>query len=157
MTQTEVQPLAESERVGSDPQHHLTKIKDQVAERGIKLVYDDLPPGADGVSRGERISIRSGLEPANEFSVIVHELAHELLHRGNHRPNSKTVRQTEAEAVAFVICRTVGLETGSDASNDSQLYDSKTGTLAVSPDRIQQVAADIIAAIQCPNEQAVAA
>ena len=157
VSQTDGQPLPEPARVGGDPQHHLTRIKEQVAERGIKLDYDDVPPGADGVSRGGRISIRSGLEPANEFSVIVHELAHELLHRGDQRPTSKTVRETEAEAVAFVVCQAIGLETGSAASDYIQLYDGKTETLAASLDRIQHVAADIIAAIQCPNEQAVAA
>ena len=157
VTQTDGQELPEPSRVGGDPQHHLTKIKEQVAERGIKLDYDDLPPGADGVSRGGRISIRPGLEPANEFSVIVHELAHELLHRGDQRPTSKTVRETEAEAVAFVVCQAIGLETGSAASDYIQLYDGKTETLAASLDRIQHVAADIIAAIQCPNEQAIAA
>lgn len=157
VTQTDGQELPEPSRVGGDPQHHLTKLKEQVAERGIKLDYDDLPPGADGVSRGGRISIRPGLEPANEFSVIVHELAHELLHRGDQRPTSKTVRETEAEAVAFVVCQAIGLETGSAASDYIQLYDGKPETLAASLDRIQHVAADIIAAIQCPNEQAIAA
>lgn len=153
VTQTDGQPLPEPARVSGDPQHHLTQIKDQVAERGITLDYDDLPPGADGVSRGGRISIRSGLEPANEFSVIVHELAHELLHRGDQRPTSKTVRETEAEAVAFVVCQAIGLETGSAGSDYIQLYDGNAETLAASLDRIQHVAADIIAAIEYFDEQ----
>ncbi len=157
VTQTDGQPLPEPSRVGGDPRHHLTQIKELVAEKGIKLDYDDLPMGADGVSRGGRISIRPGLQPANEFSVIVHELAHELLHRGDQRPTSKTVRETEAEAVAYVVCQAIGLETGSAASDYIQLYDGKTETLAASLDRIQHVAADIIAAIQCPNERAIAA
>jgi hypothetical protein len=58
----------------------------------------DVPLGADGVSCGGRISIKPGLPAAQEFSVLVHELAHELLHRGEVRPASKTVRETEAEA-----------------------------------------------------------
>ena len=66
-------------------------------------------------------------------------------------------RETEAEAVAFVVCQEIGLATGSAASDYIQLYDGKTETLAASLDRIQHVAADIIAAIQCPNEQAIAA
>jgi len=80
----------------------------------------------------------------NEFSVIVHELAHELLHRGDQRPASKTVRETEAEAVAFVVCQAIGLETGSAGSDYIQFYDGKPETLASSLDRIQQVAAGII-------------
>ena len=119
--------------------------------------YDDVPPGADGVSRGGRVSIRPGLEPANELSVIVHELAHELLHRGDQRPTSKTMRETEAEAVAFVVCQAIGLEAGSAASDHIQLDDGESETLAVSINRIHYVDAGSIAAIKSPNEQAIAA
>tara|TARA_E500000318_G_scaffold111440_1_gene130033 strand:+ start:237 stop:1061 length:825 start_codon:yes stop_codon:yes gene_type:complete len=153
VAQTDGEPLPEPSRVSGDPQQHLNRIKEQVAERGITLDYDDVPPGADGVSRGGRISIRAGLEPANEFSVTVHELAHELLHRGDQRPASRTVRETEAEAVAFVVCHAIGLETGSAASDYIQLYDGKAETLAESLDRIQHVAADIIKAVQGSEEQ----
>jgi hypothetical protein len=61
------------------------------------------------------------------------------------------------KAVAFVVCQAIGLETGSAASDYIQLYDGKTETLAQSLDRIQHVAAEIIAALKCPNEQAIAA
>lgn len=50
-----------------------------------------------------------------------------------------------------------GLETGSTASDYIQLYDGKPEALAAFMDRIQHIAADIIAAIKCHNEQAVAA
>ncbi|MGD9689483.1 MAG: ArdC family protein [Phycisphaerales bacterium] len=157
VSQTDGQELPEPARVSGDPRHHLESIRALVVARGITLDNDDLPQGADGVSRGGRISIRPGLKPANEFSVIVHELAHELLHRGEDRPKSKTVRETEAEAVAFVVSQAIGLDTGTAASDYIQLYDGKTETLAASLDRIQHIAADIIAALQCPNEQAAAA
>jgi len=157
LSQTDGQPLPEPARVNGDASGHIDRIKALVAERGIKLDNDDLPSGADGVSRGGRISIRPGLAPAHEFSVIAHELAHELLHRGESRPQSKTVRETEAEAVAFVVCQAVGLDAGSAARDYIQLYDGKTETLAQSLDRIQHVAAEIIAAINAPNEQALAA
>ncbi|MGD9789002.1 MAG: ImmA/IrrE family metallo-endopeptidase, partial [Phycisphaerales bacterium] len=106
------------------------------------------------VSRGGRISIRVGLEPANEFSTIVHELAHELLHRGEDRKTiSKTVRETEAEAVAFVVTSAIGLNTGTAASDYIQLYQGNAETLAASLDRIQHVAAGIIAATGQPDQK----
>ncbi|MDX2119006.1 MAG: ArdC family protein [Planctomycetota bacterium] len=161
VTQTDGQPLPEPTRVEGDPRHYLAAIKEQVAKRGITLDSSDLPPGADGVSRGGRISIRPGLEPANEFSVIVHELAHELLHRGEQRPASKTVRETEAEAVAFVVCQAIGLQTGSAASDYIHLYNREAEhaveTLAASLDRIQRVAADIIATLQRESHEVAAA
>lgn len=144
VAQTDGEPLPEFSKVAGDPQHHLDRLKALVAERGITLNHDDLPPGTSGVSRGGRISIRAGLAPAEEFSVTVHELAHELLHLGEERPASKTIRETEAEAVAFVVCRAIGLQTGSAASDYIQLYDGKSETLAASLDRIQKLAAQVI-------------
>lgn len=148
VTQTDGEALPEPARVSGDPEHRLESLKQIITERGITLDQDGLPDGADGVSRGGRISIRAGLEPAHEFSVTVHEFAHELLHRGEQRPQGKTIRETEAEAVAFVVCQAIGLETGTAASDYIQLYDGKAETLAASLNRIQQVAAEIIAAIQ---------
>jgi hypothetical protein len=58
------------------------------------------------------------MQPAEEFSTPVHEIAHELLHRGERRTlTTKQVRETEAEAVAFVVCQSVGLRTGTATSN----------------------------------------
>ncbi|MGH7243421.1 MAG: ArdC-like ssDNA-binding domain-containing protein [Phycisphaerales bacterium] len=157
VTQTEGEPLPEPSRVEGDPQHHLGILRQVVAERGIALDHDDVPPGADGVSRGGRISIRASLSPAAEFSVLAHEFAHELLHHGANRPASKTVRKTEAEAVAFVVSQAIGLNTGSSASDYIQLYEGNAETLALSLGRIQQVAADIIFALRRESMQAIAA
>ncbi len=52
------------------------------------------------------------------FSTMVHELAHEQLHWGDRREStSKAVRETEAEAVAYVVCRAVGPECSTRASD----------------------------------------
>lgn len=157
VSQTDGQPLREPARINGDPGRYIDRLRHIISERGIAIDNDDLPPGADGVSRGGRISIRPGLTAAHEFSVTVHEFAHELLHRGDDRPKSKTVRETEAEAVAFVVCQAIGLESGTSASDYIQLYNGETKTLAESLDRIQHIAAEIIAAINAPDEQAQAA
>lgn len=50
---------------------------------------------------------------ADEFSTLVYETAHEMLHKAERRmATTKTVRETEAEAVAFVVVKAVGLVTG---------------------------------------------
>lgn len=158
ISQTEGEPLPAPSKVQGDPSEYLARLKLHIAQRGITLDDQDLPSGADGVSRGGRISIRAGLPAAEEFSVLVHELAHELLHRSEDRKTlTKTVRETEAEAVAFVVTNAIGLDTGTAASDYIQLYDGKTETLATSLDRIQHTAAGIIAAITANNEQAEAA
>jgi O-succinylbenzoate synthase len=108
---------------------------------GIALEYADLSIGVDGWSAGGRIGIRTGLSPAEEFSVLVHEFAHELLHgTGKRWLVNRTVRETEAEAVAFVVCEAIGLETNQAAADYIQLYDGDRDTLLNSLDRIQRTA-----------------
>jgi hypothetical protein len=51
--------------------------------------------------------------------TLAHELAHELLHRGT---TSRRIRETEAEATAFLVCHAIGLETGSAACHYIQLW-----------------------------------
>jgi hypothetical protein len=61
------------------------------------------------------------MEPAEEFSTLVHEMAHEMLHRSERRTlTTKQVR--EAEAVAFVVCQSVGLQTGTASADYIQLW-----------------------------------
>jgi hypothetical protein len=157
VSQTDGQPLPEPSRVSGDPREHLDRLRSHILGRGISIDPGDVPLGADGVSRGGRIGIRIGLSPPEEFSVLLHEFAHELLHRGDDRPRSKTVRETEAEAVAFVVSSAIGLDTGTAASDYIQLYDGKAGTLAASLARIQHVAAEIIVALRQEEQQAEAA
>jgi hypothetical protein len=49
------------------------------------------------------------MPPAEEFSVLAHELAHEMLHhRKDEARLPKVVVETQAEAVAYVVPRGVG-------------------------------------------------
>ena len=149
ISQTEGDDLPEPERVQGNPSHYTGRLKAYIEQREIALVYSDDLGGADGHSSGGTITLTKDLSPGEEFSVLVHELAHEALHHGNgDRPKSKTVRETEAEAVAFVVSQSVGLQTGSAASDYIQLYDGDQNTLTQSLDRIQKTAADIIAALE---------
>ena len=63
-----------------------------------------------------------------------------MMHRDERRSStSKRVRETEAEAVAFVVCNAIGLETGTAAQDYIGLYggDAKllNETLNTSSDR----------------------
>ena len=63
------------------------------------------------------------MQPSEEFSTLTHEIAHEMLHRGDRRSlTTKQVRETEAEAVAFVVCQAIGLETGTASADYIQLW-----------------------------------
>lgn len=152
VAQTDGEALPEFATVKGEPGQHLERLKALIAADAITLVYEVIPGGALGESSGGQIRICPDQTPAREFSVLVHELAHERLHRGDRRSQTtKKVRETEAEAVAYVVCRTVGLETTTAAADYIQLYQGTKETLAESLDEIQRVAADIIAALKPPQ------
>ena len=149
VSQTEGEPLPEPARVGGNPGEALLRIESAVRESGIALETADSLGGADGVSSGGKIEIRAGLKPAERFAVIVHEWAHELLHKGAERAElTRTVRETEAEAVAFIVSQAIGLEAGTAAADYIKLYRGNPETLAGSLDRIQHAACTIIESIQ---------
>jgi hypothetical protein len=71
-----------------------------------------------------------------------------LLHqRGDERPASKTVRETEAEAVAFIVSAAIGIRPSVDATDYIQLYDGNADTLRGSLHRIQATAKTILTAL----------
>ena len=84
-----------------------------VEAQSVELSFSERIAPAKGLSYGGKITLLSGMQPAEEFSTLTHEIAHEMLHRGDRRTlTTKQVRETEAEAVAFVVCQAIGLETG---------------------------------------------
>ena len=158
VSQTEGEALPEHSAVGGDPAGHIDRLKTVVADRGIGLEYSDELGSAEGKSSGGRITLRTGLSSAEEFSTLAHELAHEMLHHTDDgdRP-TKTVRETEAEAVAFVVSQAVGLDTNTASSDYIQIYAGTKETLAASLDRIQHTATAIISAVLDDEPVAMAA
>ncbi|MCA9305061.1 MAG: hypothetical protein KDA16_00895 [Phycisphaerales bacterium] len=153
VSQTEGEPLPKLDRVGGYPGEALLRLESAVTASGIVLETVDSLGGALGVSSGGRILLRSGLPPAERFSVLAHEWAHELLHQ-THAPSErpdKVVRETEAEAVAFVVSQAIGLETGSASADYIRLYRGDKETLMASLDRIQKTACTIIEATGEPD------
>lgn len=146
--QTDGKPLPEFSSVSGDPGQHLDNLKALAARRGIELSYEPNLAGAFGLSSGGKIKLLEGQTPAQEFSVLTHELAHELLHKveAQDRPD-KTTRETEAEAVAYVVTSAVGLQTGTAAKDYIQLYRGDKETLTRSLERIQQTASTILEAV----------
>ena len=128
-----------------------------IDEQGIELVFSEKIAPALGISYGGRIAILLGQSEAEEFSTLVHELAHELLKHAERRTTTtKEVRETEAEAIAFVIGKAVGLETGSASADYIHLYHGNASLLAESLEVIQQTSGVILAALQPPTEEQAA-
>ena len=128
-----------------------------IDRQGIELVFTERIAPALGMSYGGRIAILSGQSKAEEFSTLVHELAHEMLHKAERRTaTTKTVRETEAEAIAFVIGRAVGLETGTASADYIQLYHGNASLLAESLEVIQKTSAVILAALESSATETMA-
>jgi len=145
VSQTEGQPLPQFAATKGDPREYGDKLKEIVAKRGIALEYDGSIAPAQGMSSGGRIHLLPDLPPAEEFSVLVHELAHEMLHHQKDAPPlPKVVRETQAEAVAFAVCRGIGLETNTAAADYIALYRGDQKTLAESLSAIQETSTKIL-------------
>jgi hypothetical protein len=151
ISQTDGVDLPEMHEVSGDPGENIDLLTAFVKSKGIQLVYNANIAPALGMSYGGRIAILPGQSKAETFSTLVHETAHELLHRSERRTaTTKTVRETEAEAVAFVVGKAVGLVTGSASADYIQLYHGNASLLAESLEVIQQTAAAILAALESP-------
>ena len=152
VAQTEGRPLPEFCQARGDPGEYTGRLMAFAAEQGITVEFSDALVSAHGLSSGGNILVRKGMSPAEEFSVLAHELAHELLHRDEDELLSRTVRETEAEAVAFVVCQAVGLEATNAAADYIQLDLGSKETLLESLQRIREAAVEIIGAITGKDE-----
>jgi antirestriction protein ArdC len=149
VSQTDGEPLAALAEVDGDPGEFGARLRAFADRCGIEVAYGNRELGsADGASFGGRILLRDDLAPAVEFAVLVHEVAHEVLHRGERRSAvSKTVRETEAEAVAFVVSHAIGLDTNTAAADYIKLYSGNKDTLLASLEHIRHAAARILEAL----------
>jgi hypothetical protein len=148
VSQTEGEPLPEFATINGNPSGYTEKLQAFVASRAIELEYSEGIAPAKGLSSGGKIVLLPDLSPAEHFAVLAHEAAHELLHKSQRRAKTTpTVRETEAEAVAFVVSTAIGLDIGSASSDYIQMYDGDEETLAESLTLVQQTASDILRAV----------
>jgi hypothetical protein len=152
VSQTEGVDLPELREMSGNVGENHDRLVSFIEKQGIALTYTEKIGPALGMSYGGRIAILPGQSKAEEFSTLVHELAHEMLHKAERRTaTTKVVRETEAEAVAFVIAKAVGLQTGSASADYIHLYHGNASLLAESLEVIQQTSGVILAALQPPT------
>jgi hypothetical protein len=158
ISQTNGIDLPAMREVSGDPGESIDRLAAFLRGQGIQIVYNPKIAPALGMSYGGRIAILPGQSKAEEFSTLVHEAAHEMLHKAERRTaTTKTVRETEAEAVAFVVGKAIGLVNGSASADYISLYHGNASLLAESLEVIQQTASIILAALEPAAEQEVGA
>ena len=157
ISQTDGQALPVICGVSGDPRHYREQLGSFVRKLGIVLEYSEGIAPALGTSSGGKITLRPGQASAEEFVTLAHELAHELMHRAKRRiAISKLVRETEAEAVAFVVSQAIGLEAASAAKDYIELYRGDAALLTESLEIIQSTANSILEGIGVEIEVDVA-
>jgi len=148
ITQTDGKELPAMGTVDGDPRDATVRLQAFAEAQGISLEYSAQIAPARGVSYGGKVVLLPGQTPAEEFSTFSHELAHELLHRGERRTaTSKCIRETEAEATAFVVTSAIGLDTGSASSDYIQIWNGDAAVLTESLSFIRQAASLLLEAL----------
>jgi hypothetical protein len=147
--QTEGEDLPEFEhRISGEVGKFHDRLIGFVGQQNIVLEFNERIAPALGVSYGGKIALLPGQSKPEEFVTLVHETAHELLHKAERRTfTTATVRETEAEAVAFIVGQAIGLEMGNASSDYIQMYNGNAALLAESLEVIQRTSALILAAI----------
>ena len=152
VSMTDGSPLPELEnRVTGDLGVYRERLIDFILAQGIELEFTESITPALGMSYGGRIAILPGQSAAEDFSTLIHEASHEFLHKSSRRTaTTKTVRETEAEAIAFVVGTTIGLDNGRSSALYIQIYHGNAALLAESLEVVKQTSALILSAIQNP-------
>jgi hypothetical protein len=128
-----------------------------VQQQAIELEYNERIAPAQGASYGGKIVLLPGQTKAETFATLVHEVSHELLHRAERRTiTTKTVRETEAESIAFIVSRAVGLNTGTASSDYVAMYGGNVELLTESLAVIQQASATILDALFAEESEPLA-
>jgi hypothetical protein len=109
---------------------------------GISVNFKSLPGEAQGVSRGGAIDI----DLSAGTKTIVHEIAHELMHKGKDNLQSTAIKELQAEAVAFVVCKHFGLG-ALNSPNYLAFFEVTTEQMFAHLETIRNTANKIITAI----------
>jgi antirestriction protein ArdC len=100
---------------GDDPEGFWNRLADQVTDAGYTLEHGDCG-GANGRTDpiARTVRVRDDVSGAQAAKTLAHELAHVLLGHADNTLSYVTCRgrcEVEAESVAFLVCRAVGLPT----------------------------------------------
>ncbi len=150
--QTDGNPLPELGSVTGNPSDYFDRLAKFVMAQGIALEYSEEIAPAKGTATRGKITLLPGQTPAELLATLAHETAHALMHFSDRRAETtKRIRETEAEAVAFVVCNAIGLETGTSSADYIGLYAGDAKLLTESLEYVQQTANRILTAIAPEN------
>jgi len=141
-------PSFEVPNIERDATELLAALQAVAAKRGITVRFVDMPEGHYGCSKGGVIEIATGHSTGQQAKSLAHEIAHETLHRSQDgridHAVSREIRELEAEAVAYVLCRHFNLDAELRASRYIAVWGGDGRKLAESLGRISTTAKHLI-------------
>lgn len=144
VSQTDGEPLPETPNWKSPERNEVlaTKLLTFAASRSIAVTVNELAGDTQGMSTGGAIV----LDPTAGTKTLIHEIAHELMkHLGSGLDHA--TRETEAEAVAYVVGVHFGLDNLA-SPNYIALSGADSKTIKARLTEIQKTANEIITAIE---------
>jgi antirestriction protein ArdC len=145
VSQTEGKEIATyKDKLQGDPMAFIPKIESLINDKGIELEYRELNSQfLNGWSEKGKIVVDSQKALPQQFSTLVHEFVHEMLHKDT-ATIDKTRRELEAESVSYIVCKYIGLETGTKHSDYIALYGGNKEMLLQSLEKVREVANEVI-------------
>ena len=97
---------------GDDPGGAYTRLVEVAHSLGYTVEEDYLPGERNGDCNfaERRIRVEVANSEAQQVKTLAHEIAHAILHEGF---TDRALAELEAESVAFVVCRALGIESAS--------------------------------------------
>lgn len=149
---------------GDDPLDAYRYLERFCASIGFQIEDHELEAGTNGDCSHERrlIRVERRNAPAQRAKTLAHELAHALLHE---RVEDRSLAELEAESVAFVVCRSLGIDTSHYSFGYVAVWagggPAASAGLRRCGERIQKAAARVLAAADrgagvSPDEDAAA-
>jgi hypothetical protein len=99
-------------------QHAWTAVTAQLADEGYPVELHTAGPGETWNGRTHfvdgYVEVMDHLDPPQRLKTLLHEWAHVTLRHGDiDRPPTRELLEIEAESVAYLLCRTIGLDSSS--------------------------------------------
>jgi len=126
-------------------------LEKRIAAEGFTLRREAITrPSCNGYAdfSAREIVLKEDLSGVQSTKTMIHELAHVMLHQES-KMSARAVAEVEAESVAFVVCRALGLDT----SDYSFAYVARWGggdteVIAATAQSVISTAHDILGAIE---------
>ncbi len=164
MSQTEGEPLPELETEATGNAENLVPtLQDAADELGVTVRIVDADDWEHGKAKGvckQRslydlqpiVEVKARANQADLAVTLIHEYAHALLHFDIDDECERAEREIEAEAVAYIVGRYVGLDTSGSAFYLAAWQDDDADTIQDRLGRIRTTAAKLIEIVETRRE-----